>query len=797
MRKSSGSLLAMAALCGGVAFLGVSLPTTNTPRSVTKDLRFIDAFGRINYDRLGYPMAVNPYTGYAEVHDLQDHGALAACWSLEAPPTDEEAQKWLAKMPEAYAGRYNFGARWAGNAGDPITLSWSLVPDGLQWDGGASNLFAQMDSKFGGNRSLWISLIEASFARWSALSGISYTRITTGGNDWDDGAAWGSSGNASRGTIRIGMRPLDGVNGVLAYNYFPNNGDMVLDSNENWALSSGSYRSFRNVFMHEHGHGLGFEHTCPVNSTKLMEPGTSLPPSYDGPQQDDIRLVHARYGDPFEPNNVVAQATPLNVIADVQQPITPGTTLTLGTLPTNYNNQPNPANASILSVDANGEVDYFSYIVNGARLVTLTVTPIGSTYNEAPQNSNGTCGTNSSTNGLAIADLAFDAQTATGLSIVSQNATPAGSVETISNLLVPSGTNLIRVYEADAPAQSQLYRLSVQVLPSSFSMSASDGTFAEFVRCSWSAVTGATQYRLLRNTSNTRTGATTVYTGTAITFDDPAPAAGPTYFYWVDVQQAVSGTAWKELATDSGARSANSPPVANAGPDQLLIDADRDGFETTTVDGSESFDAEGPIAVWQWYRGIPLVATTPTYTGSFPVGSTLMLLSVRDAGNLVNTDSVLITVTQPPLANAGSDQLLVDSDNDGFESVQLNGAASSDDVFGSITSYIWRLNGDQIASGVSPIVILPVGSHTVELTVTDNYNLTNADTVEITIEPGTPPCPPCAADYDDNGGVDGGDLAAFFADFEEGAQCADVDQNGGVDGGDLAFFFEVFEAGGC
>jgi len=58
-------------------------------------------------------------------------------------------------------------------------------------------------------------------------------------------------------------------------------------------------------------------------------------------------------------------------------------------------------------------------------------------------------------------------------------------------------------------------------------------------------------------------------------------------------------------------------------------------------------------------------------------------------------------------------------------------------------------------------------------------------------------CPPCAADYDGNGGVDGGDLAAFFADFEAGEGCADVDGNGGVDGGDLGFFFQVFEAGGC
>ena len=60
-----------------------------------------------------------------------------------------------------------------------------------------------------------------------------------------------------------------------------------------------------------------------------------------------------------------------------------------------------------------------------------------------------------------------------------------------------------------------------------------------------------------------------------------------------------------------------------------------------------------------------------------------------------------------------------------------------------------------------------------------------------------PECPSCAADYDNNGGVDGGDLGAFFLDFEAGETCADVDQNGGVDGGDLGYFFTVFEAGGC
>lgn len=53
----------------------------------------------------------------------------------------------------------------------------------------------------------------------------------------------------------------------------------------------------------------------------------------------------------------------------------------------------------------------------------------------------------------------------------------------------------------------------------------------------------------------------------------------------------------------------------------------------------------------------------------------------------------------------------------------------------------------------------------------------------------------CLADFDSNGGVDGGDLAAFFTAFEAGQAEADVDSNGGVDGGDLAVFFTAFESG--
>lgn len=61
----------------------------------------------------------------------------------------------------------------------------------------------------------------------------------------------------------------------------------------------------------------------------------------------------------------------------------------------------------------------------------------------------------------------------------------------------------------------------------------------------------------------------------------------------------------------------------------------------------------------------------------------------------------------------------------------------------------------------------------------------------------SPACAACPADYDQDGGVTGGDIGAFFADFETGAACADVDQDGGITGSDLGAFFALYEAGGC
>ena len=364
--------------------------------------------------------------------------------------------------PDGADPRYQFsdGSRWTGGQGNPRALSWSFVPDGLIADGQASNLFAKLDTAFAGDRALWISRIASCFERWAQLGGVTYTRVTDAGVDWDDGAAWGSTGNGTtRGDVRIAAIPQDGVNNVLAYNYFPNSangGDMVLDSDEGWGSPTDLHRFLRNIITHEHGHGLGFSHVCPGNHTKIMEP--LLNTGFDGPRQDDIRVVQRGYGDIREPDNTAAQAFNLG-------PITPATPITDHCMVPPPLIGPQALIAATCSIDADGEVDHFKFSVAVASNVTITLTPKGNTYDSVPGSSSN-CPSGGTINAAAIANLDVDLIGMDGVAVLATAAAqPAGVAETLVSVPLTGspGTFYIRIYEESAFSQSQLYTISVSV----------------------------------------------------------------------------------------------------------------------------------------------------------------------------------------------------------------------------------------------------------------------------------------------------------------------------------------------
>jgi len=102
------------------------------------------------------------------------------------------------------------------------------------------------------------------------------------------------------------------------------------------------------------------------------------------------------------------------------------------------------------------------------------------------------------------------------------------------------------------------------------------------------------------------------------------------------------------------------------------------------------------------------------------------------------------TTNQPPNANAGPDQTVTDSDNNGSESVTLDGSGSRDDS--TIVSWDWSESGSPIGSGETFDTSFSVGTHTVTLMVTDDDVATDTDTVVITVNANQPPTADAGAD---------------------------------------------------
>lgn len=175
------------------------------------------------------------------------------------------------------------------------------------------------------------------------------------------------------------------------------------------------------------------------------------------------------------------------------------------------------------------------------------------------------------------------------------------------------------------------------------------------------------------------------------------------------------------------------------------------GLDGIALSTSDRIQAANPSGEWVWGNGdIDANVVTINVT---TVGEHTLNIWMREDGSkldkLVITTSATYTPTgagpdesirgveipnENPVANAGVDQTVTDSDGNGTENVTLNGTSSSDND-GTIVSFIWTEGGTTLGTGASLNYSFGIGSHTVTLTVEDNDGATATDVVVITVNP--------------------------------------------------------------
>ncbi|MGI8922806.1 MAG: matrixin family metalloprotease [Fimbriimonadales bacterium] len=368
-------------------------------------------------------------------------------------PGTTELEKQAAILKLSSNSDFEPGDRWVtthggntGGWGNPASISYSYVPDGTfvpnsGLGSGPSSLFARMNAQFGGNTALWQSKFDASFNRWDALTGLSHTHVN------DDGAALHSAPGVgtTRGDVRIAMITMTDSN-VIAYNFFPDIGDMVMNRTFNFANPTNDYRFMRNTIMHEHGHGFGLEHMMSNNSIQLMEP--ILMTSQDGPQNDDIQGGQYTYGDWVENNDNNATNSDLGNISNGQEVLN-------------------------LAIERPADQDWFRVTVSPGVAITITATPVGAIYNEGPQG-----GSQQSRNSTSINNLRVSAYEPNGTTLLGTSDTGAtGQPEVLTNIIPPSGEARIKIDVSTNAFDIQRYRLTFNlttsgetVVPTSFEM---------------------------------------------------------------------------------------------------------------------------------------------------------------------------------------------------------------------------------------------------------------------------------------------------------------------------------------
>lgn len=613
-------------------------------------------------DLIQNPEYKQAFQKYSELAKSVPSGSKApgvACFAEGTPEHVVQAhlQAMIAsgKWPsDGLVSNYFISTRWTGAQGTPATITWSLVPDGTMYDGQPSILFQSMDSKFSasGGRATWVGIFQAAFDRYEQLTGIDFVRVTDGTNDWDAGGVAGSTetpADATRGQIRIGGRNYDGLNNVLAYAYYPQFGDMLFDTSENWGSTGNNFSFMRGVTQHEIGHAIGIAHVCPANNTKLMEPFQSS--ALTGVRHDDARAAQWWYGDKFEPNNESSQAVDLGTLARPSS-----VNASRNVLDPAY---PQVAQDNLTRTAISGDdSDWFKVEIPTTGRFELIVRPVGQAYLNGPQDSFGRCSVGDTFHSSYPAKLTaiFSGPGGAGTLIQATALSEAHPIVRYGNITQP-GTYFIKIGSAGASAETVNYELIVNTysgfpnfMPVVSGPLTATITEGESVDWQFTATNAEANQTVTWSSQGTLVGSSNFTTGGRLTYTSNELAGPGTYYITIIASDTGTPVRRAEYPVYINVLENNTAPIISNGQDQTIdeekkftytfsaTDSDLPSQSLTfSLDSGPSGATISPGGSFEW---------TPTEAQGAGVYPITVRVTDNGPGNLFAVKTITLTVQE-------------------------------------------------------------------------------------------------------------------------------------------------------
>ncbi len=262
---------------------------------------------------------------------------------------------------------------------------------------------------------------------------------------------------------------------------------IIFNSLNSWGIhdnSSNSPTDFKRVALHEVGHTLGLDHSGTTASIMyyLYQNVTTL-------QTDDINGIRAIYGLTDDHSNNPSNATAISFNTNISGNIEIGGD-------DDYFRISVPAGGGYLDIYSTGSTDTYGYLLD-------------SSGNVIAENDDSGVGDNFRFEGTAVAGTYYI---------------------------------LVEGYYSNTIGNYNL-RADFTAIPNTPSTpSASDGTYTDKVRISWSSVSGANSYIIYRCTSTSSSSCSQISTDSSSPYDYTSATIGTTYYYRLKACSGSSGT---------------------------------------------------------------------------------------------------------------------------------------------------------------------------------------------------------------------------------------------------------------